>query len=537
VVGGDGDKWIIRVVVGAFVLSRAAAYAAGIRFDARLLTAGVQIIDAGVLRDRLVESVWYLHSQPPLFNLFLGLATRISPFSVEWTFAPLWLALGAALVAVVHRLARALAMDTRVAAAVTVVVTANPVTILYENHLSYEYPLAVAIAALVLAALRWAETRRLVWLAAVAGLAGAAMLTRALLHPAWYVLVVGLALLARPPRQSWWPALAIVFVPLALAGAVIAKNEVLFGSPQLSSLTAWNVGRLTLDELPDDVREQHIREGLLTPLARHGSMLHLELYQPEAGPCTPAHPDVPAVAAARKTNGDVNLNAECYLALSGQTARNAIAIIPAEPAATARSVVGAFQIWAEPASEYFLLRENRDRIVGWETAYRRAVLLDVAYTPPVTTRAGWWIPFTDPGGGWRFSLTVAAGTLAALAAGIRSTARMARRRRWAGGHLAERSTAGIDAALAVIALTVAVTTVLGNFGEIGENNRFRFIVEPVTFVALAWLADRLARAGWRRWSGRGRSGAGPAEHRPVPVRPAIPVDIDPEPAVGTSIVA
>ena len=56
--------WILLV----FVLSRLSYYSAGIDFDVRPLQFYVQFIDPELLRARLFESLFYLHTQPPGFN-------------------------------------------------------------------------------------------------------------------------------------------------------------------------------------------------------------------------------------------------------------------------------------------------------------------------------------------------------------------------------------------------------------------------------------------------------------------------------------
>jgi hypothetical protein len=493
-------------LAAVFVASRAAAYAAGVRYEMYVLERGVQILDAGELKEHLARSIWYLHTQPPLFNLFLGLVQKL-PWDPVWTLAPLWLGLGALLVVLVHTLLRDLGVRPGLAVAATALITASPVTIVYENNLSYEYPLVVALTGLAVAAGRWATTGRLRWLVACAAVAGAATLTRALLHPLWYVAVVAVLLLARRPTGRWRPAAAALLAPLVLVAAVVAKNQVVLGSPQLSSFAWWNLSRVTVDELTPDRRETLIAEGTLTPMARVGSLAWLDAYGGVSAPCTPAHPDVPVLAQGYKANGEVNLNAECYLPLQREARHNALAAARAEPAYTARTVVGAFQVWGLSSSDFFAVYGNRDHIVAWDTVYRRVVLLDVPYDPPVTTRTAWWVAFRSPDGRWRFSLTIAAATLLAVAAGARSLRRMARRARTAGAHLADPASIGVDAALAVVGVTVLMVTLIGNVFEIGENNRFRVMVEPVTLIVAVGLADRLVTR-FQAW--RARRGEDPA---------------------------
>src|SRR5262249_12387935 len=60
------------VALFVFVLSRALCrWALGIRFDARPIEYFLQYLDVPLLKNQLLRSLYYLHSQPPGFNLFL----------------------------------------------------------------------------------------------------------------------------------------------------------------------------------------------------------------------------------------------------------------------------------------------------------------------------------------------------------------------------------------------------------------------------------------------------------------------------------
>jgi hypothetical protein len=61
----------ITVIVVSFAGSRVGFWLAGVRFDLTPLTSGSeQLLAVRLLKDQLFTSVWYLHSQPPLFNLY-----------------------------------------------------------------------------------------------------------------------------------------------------------------------------------------------------------------------------------------------------------------------------------------------------------------------------------------------------------------------------------------------------------------------------------------------------------------------------------
>src|SRR5947199_143356 len=84
-------------VVLAFVASRGIAYAVGVRFNAGPLQCFFQVVDPDLLRTRLLESLFYLHSQPPLFNLILGLFLKVTPGHFDAAMHAFYLAQGIAL--------------------------------------------------------------------------------------------------------------------------------------------------------------------------------------------------------------------------------------------------------------------------------------------------------------------------------------------------------------------------------------------------------------------------------------------------------
>ncbi|MGZ5305052.1 MAG: hypothetical protein ACXWDO_13115, partial [Bacteroidia bacterium] len=59
----------IVLIAVVFILSRIIYYATGIRYDVDLFNWAPQVIDQQLLINNLWQSVWYMHGQPPFYNL------------------------------------------------------------------------------------------------------------------------------------------------------------------------------------------------------------------------------------------------------------------------------------------------------------------------------------------------------------------------------------------------------------------------------------------------------------------------------------
>src|SRR5580698_4457485 len=77
-----------NVVLAVFLLSRIAYFAAGFRFNATPVAEFWQMIDPELMRTDLLRSIWYLHMQPPGYNLAVGVVVKFFP---EHYGAVLWI--------------------------------------------------------------------------------------------------------------------------------------------------------------------------------------------------------------------------------------------------------------------------------------------------------------------------------------------------------------------------------------------------------------------------------------------------------------
>ncbi len=80
----EGALYVFVLV--AFGASELLGRALGIRFAAETLGTLYQYLDPSILQDDLLRGIYYLHAQPPLFNVFLGIVVKAFPQSYPAVF-------------------------------------------------------------------------------------------------------------------------------------------------------------------------------------------------------------------------------------------------------------------------------------------------------------------------------------------------------------------------------------------------------------------------------------------------------------------
>ncbi len=481
-------------LVVVFLVSRAVYYALGVRFlAADEINYLPQLLAPEFLRHHLVQSIWYMHEQPPLFNALVGVVLSWSPFPAGFSFQVLFLVAGLALAFGLYDLARQLGLGRVPAFAVTVVIVCGPPVVVWENVLNYDYLVAVLLVLAVDAAAHWVCSGNAGWLAAVTCLTATAVLVRSFLHPAFLAAVIVLVLLLRRPARWNWRVVAAVAVPLAMVAGTMLKNEIIFGSPELSSWLGYNLQTVAVGQMPaDQVADLRARGILRAP----------EL----PPPCTPSHPDVPALALEYKPGvspPQLNENWDCLRKYGDDLTADAWRVARDQPGRIARQMAGSVEIWASPSTLYWEGHENTHKISWLDRAYRVVPLGDVPWSPPVDPRPpGYAGVYIAPGGSYHLSITIVLATLLAVGAGVAAGLD------WVRGIRRTPARAALIVGGFTVAFANAVTILLAH----GENNRLRFPVEPLTLaLAAAVVAALVRRLLQRRVVGRTVDGARTAD--------------------------
>lgn len=491
----------------AYVAGLGAYKLAGLRFGVGMPETVFQFMPSSMLQHDYFRTIWYLHAQPPLFNAWMGAVQKWSPLSVGLSYHLTFLALGWMMLCGLIVIARALGLGRTAAAVVGVVISLAPPVVMFQHWFFYDFPMAALVTATVALASVWVRVRRARWAFATMATGAAVVLTRSMMHPLWLVGIAVLILIAwRPSRGEFRSAVLSLSVPLLLVGGVMLKNQILFGTPQLSSWFGLNLYRTVVFAQPAEVRDEWAKKYELDTLA-------------PTPPCSSPYPGVPVLDEQFKAPGILNWNWYCEIARFKHLESVSYEIIRHEPRAVARGVVGSAELWFSTTDFWVGLDPGRKAIEPASRVWRNIVGWDRTWNPPVATSSA----FVGLAPDKRFHLSLSALLSAAIVygAGLAAIRPLFRRRRRVarprdgdldvadsnGGHVPSVRTF----TTVVTTWTVGFSFLVGTMFEHGENARFRFVTEPLTLcAAVALAAGAIGPRTARWWQARNATAASAA---------------------------
>jgi hypothetical protein len=458
----DNAPWklVALLQTAVFVSFHALALSLGLRFDMAPLGMFAHYADPVLLRTRLLESVFYLHVQPPLYNLALGAILKVFPGHEAPVFHALFLINGLALYLLVTLLQARLGVRKSIALATSTLFAMSPTFLVFEHVLVYTIQCATLLVIAALTIESYVRTRRAAYgwaffisLFLLCGI-------RSMYHLGFYVLIAcAVAAMARGNRrQVLWMAL----IPGVILFSFYAKNCVLFDKFSVFSFLGKSPWIKTVGNLPWEERVRLANEGKISKVSLVERFYAVEYYPPEIRNVA-GYETIPVLRQTTKSTGEVNYNHLSQIAVSDIYLEDALYVIRTRPelflCTTAWAGLTYFSPmpltaprlqWLVRAYNLITLKINIpvSRFIPQLGASRHVPYLSMLIGMPLLMVYGIWI-------------------------GLRS----------------RRISPAQRAAILFMAFTVLYVTALSIVVELAETNRYRFEIDPFLIAFLGLIAS------------------------------------------------
>ncbi len=471
------------ILAGLFLLSRVVFYLIGIRFDASPLFTFWQFLDIPLLQHRLVESLWYLHSQPPLFNAFLGVVLKLNALHAPAIFHAAYLGLGLLQTLLLFWLLKRFGASEKLAFVIALVSAVSPVSIVFENWLFYDYPLATLFLVMTYALVQFFDRKQARYAFGFFTGMLIVVLTRSLFHAVWVIAITSMIFyFAKADRKLLFKA---ALVPLMLIGLFYAKNIVQFGSLTGSTWFGQHLARVTTEQVSEETRKDLVAQGKLSPAALIPAFSDLDCYQSLS---VDRHlTGIPALDQTAKVGGAVNFNCVQYIQISEMYKRDALYVASHMPAVLATSIVKSSFFYARSPAEFYMLRTRVEKLGAYDPIFRAVVYGELASYPDHTTKgtSGYQrqMLLSTP---WFMLLLIPMMLLYAARFVIRT--------------LRTKEADAAQITMLFITVNLLFVSVIANIFEMGENNRIRYMMDPM-FLLLGSVMLREVYALVKAWPG------------------------------------
>jgi hypothetical protein len=325
---------LVLLFLAAFAASRIAFAAVGLGYCTEHVASIMHFPELDLLRDRLGETLWWLHGQPPLPSLVLGLALQLGVergIALLAALSHLLAAAGGAALLVVLVRAR---VRAAAAFAVALAFVLLPGVLVYEHYAFTTLPvLALLLLACVPLQQAALHGRPRDW-AVFFLLCALVVNVRNVFHLVWWGAALLAAVRVSPGRRRG--VLLAGLLPALVAIAPYAKNVVVHGRCEASSWLGFGLARKTWHQEPLDARRERVARGELPPIA--GVPVFGSVAEFAAVLGMPAPTGVPLLDRPQKAGGHPNYHHAIYATASAAMAQQALRWIAAHPAAYAANV-------------------------------------------------------------------------------------------------------------------------------------------------------------------------------------------------------
>ncbi len=345
------SKRPVLLLIVIFLLSRLIVYFSGVSYDADLFNWAPQLIDTELLKHDLWRSLWYMHGQPPLYNLYNGLILQTFPQSYNFVFFIISMLMSLAHVVMLYKSMILLGLRNIISFGMAVFYLLSPAAILYEHWHYYSHWEIFFITGATFFLAKFLLSEKSIYINLFFCFIGLLVLSRSMFHLGWYVIIVaGLLLFLQKHRKV---ILKSMFVPLLLIILWYGKNHYLYGKFTASTWLGMNMARIV---------EPGQGIGQIPTLEK------LDAYWPYIEK-DERFSNIPLLQNLEKANGKHNFNNINYIKVSDAYTTVCLLEIKQDPFRYIKRVGHAILNYFEPTSGYFWVLGNREKIAYYAVLY------------------------------------------------------------------------------------------------------------------------------------------------------------------------
>ncbi|MFH1279428.1 MAG: hypothetical protein ABIK65_13735 [Candidatus Eisenbacteria bacterium] len=439
-----------------------------------------QHLPADLLRTNLLESIWNLHSQPPLYNLYGAFFIRTFPTNYLQAMHYSNILLGSLLSGMTYVILLSVTRRKRLALLLAIPDLLNPSLILYEAYVNYTFlSCFLAVTAVFFLALG-ASSRRPAHLAAFLLFLNLLILTRSVYHPILLLAAVPVACLVSR-RLRLCLLLSVLLCLLSLGW--YTKNYVKFGFFGGSSWYGINLWKASTANYSREELEKLTAEGIIDPI----------LFQVITERKRSFHrPSVFRRFGFARTSDIEALSRDDYnnlniVAISRLYSSTALRIIRNSPEHHLRNMGSGYLIFCRPScrhpsASYRRMAVNSE-IIGFHERIVSEYVQGLRFAEWISERTG------APCIGSFYFFLIPVSLLLFLAtthrpcfSSLESFGRCVRR----------------NPLMWFLAILIVYVTLVSCGAEFGENYRFKFLIEPLLWCFFAGVGCQMVEAQGRR---------------------------------------
>lgn len=351
------------ILLVAFIVSRLIIHFLGLRFQYDAIYDYWQYLDIRTLKHNLLAGVWYDHTQPPVFNLFLGFILKIAPDAAPWIFAAIFKLVSLLNAFLLLRLLQRITAHRWLPLILSLLYLLSPGTMVFENELFYTSLITLLFLISISCLLDFAK--KISWPSAIGFFLPLTVicLTRSMYH-AGFLLLIAIIILYRHRKQNGMNRLVVTAVlSLLITGGWYMKNYFIFGQFSASSWLGMNMARNIFhdNEVKDSSRIESIPP--FSPISDYKRFITGNLEEQYAG-----LNDIDLLQEMKNDSfrNEKHIN---FLEVSALYQKAGFRHIKEQPLPFLKNIIQSAVTFFAPATRYTLMEEQAQKIKYYDAVY------------------------------------------------------------------------------------------------------------------------------------------------------------------------